>query len=220
MRFFRGVFNYRQALSLYSREHNVHRSADGNHIKINMAAQKPVGLNADYGAVDKLMLCAKGGKALEMLVHRPYTKVTAAWHGNLRFFISAEQGAQQVIGGAHSLDLFICCNGRAYSPRIDFQSGFVDSFNVCSNFLKDFCNKGDVADVRYIFNTARPSARTTAGIIATAAFFAPLTETSPDKRRPPLITYLSNTVHSQIHFSSNKRYVIFYSFVICRETFG
>lgn len=62
MRFFRGVFNYRQALSLYSREHNVHRSADGNHIKINMAAQKPVGLNADYGAVDKLMLCAKGGK--------------------------------------------------------------------------------------------------------------------------------------------------------------
>ena len=42
-----------------------------------------------------------------------------------------------------------------------------------------------------------PSERTTAGMIATAAFFAPLIETSPLSLFPPVITNFSKLKHSQ-----------------------
>ena len=41
-----------------------------------------------------------------------------------------------------------------------------------------------------------PSARIAAGIMATAAFLAPLTDTSPISRRPPVMINLSNAAHS------------------------
>ena len=46
-----------------------------------------------------------------------------------------------------------------------------------------------------------PSDRITAGMIAIAAFFAPLIDTSPVSRVPPVITNLSNAVRSNRQFN-------------------
>jgi hypothetical protein len=51
--------------------------------------------------------------------------------------------------------------------------------------FKDIQKNPDVGDIRHVFNSQQPLARIVAGMMATAAFLAPLTVTVPFNGVPP-----------------------------------
>ena len=86
------------AVAIIPADHNVHGSAHGHHVQIDVGPLQMtvLGPGVDVAALHG-HLRAHGGKALDMLVDGPRAEVTAAGHGDLRPAESAEQSADEVI---------------------------------------------------------------------------------------------------------------------------
>ncbi|MFQ9846799.1 MAG: hypothetical protein ACLRXC_07920 [[Clostridium] leptum] len=84
---------------------------------------------------------------------------------------------------------------------IDFHRCFIAHFNFCAQLLQDLQGDIYIVDVWDILKTQGSSANKTAGIIATAAFFAPLMTTSPSKRLGPSMKNFSISVSPLSSFS-------------------
>ena len=84
MRFLGRILNDRAAFRQNGCQHYINGSADGNNVKINMAAHQFVRFRLDL-SVFKVHRRAKGFKSLDVLVNRSRPDDAAARHRHFRF---------------------------------------------------------------------------------------------------------------------------------------
>ena len=110
MRLLGAVFDDRHAAAEHCRKQDVHRRADGDDIKINVAAAQPAlrGVGADIAA-GLLDHGAHGLEALDMLVDGTDAEVAAARHGDMGVAEAAKLRADEIIRRADAADEI---NGR------------------------------------------------------------------------------------------------------------
>ena len=70
-----------------------------------------------------------------MLIHRTDAEVAAAGHRDTRLMIPAEQGADQIIRGAHMLGQFIGHGKRIDRGGIDFKGMHIDDAHPRADLL-------------------------------------------------------------------------------------
>ena len=155
MRLLGGVLKDRLTLSLNSRKHQVDGRADGYGVKINSRAMEGAIRPAlDDSAVDQLILRAHQRKALQMLVDRTHSEVTAAGQGDLRVMETAEKSAQQIVRRAHTAYSVMGRFIGVDRSGVDIQRVLIHAAHHRAHILQDVGDQGDVGDVRDIFNAA------------------------------------------------------------------
>ena len=112
----------------------------------------------------------------------------AAGHGDFRLAETAKQRADEIIGGTDLPGQLIRGAGRADMGAVDLHRVAIDCTDVGTQLFQNLQTQRHIGDLGNIFNAA-PSTISAAGMIATAAFFAPLIFTSPNRGEPPCITY-------------------------------
>ena len=105
MRFARGIFNNRKALCLYGCKDNIHRCADGDHVKVNVRTAQFLCGDLDHAVVEAIR-AAQRLKALDVLVNGAHAEIAAAGkrHNGLGVSISSDDDSallslvRQVLG--------------------------------------------------------------------------------------------------------------------------
>lgn len=112
-------------------------------------------------------------------------EVAPAGHGDFRLTEAAQQGADQVVGGADFPGQLIAGPGGVDMAGVNLHRVAVDGTDVGTQLFQNAQTERHVGNLGNILNAANPSTRRAAGMMATAAFFAPLMVTSPISGRPP-----------------------------------
>ena len=122
MRLLRAVFDDRHAAAKNGSKQNVHRRADGDNVKVHMAA-----LEAAFGCVradiaaQLLHARAHRFKALDVLVDGAHAEIAAAGHGNARVAEAAEFGADEIVGSADAAHKIDGCRSVAHVRAVDLE---------------------------------------------------------------------------------------------------
>ena len=70
-----------------------------------------------------------------MLINRTHAKIAASWQRNLSMGKTAQQSAQQIVGGAHMPYQVIRGYRRNNMTAVDFQGGFIHHADNNAHFL-------------------------------------------------------------------------------------
>ena len=136
-------------------QQNIHGGPHRYHVQVDLGAvEAACGGGGVNKAVFHLNLRPHGGKTLQVLVNGPHPQVTAARRGHLGPAEAAQQGADEVIGGAHSPCQFVGDAAAANVTAVNFKCVLVDGTDIGTQLLEDLHDYGDVTDLRDIFNTA------------------------------------------------------------------
>ena len=127
MRLLRRILQDRIPLGKGRCQHNIDGRTDRNHVKINMTAAKMIRIH-NYHAMVDLRSCTKTTEALQVLVNRTASDVTAAGQRDLRLFIFSEKRSQQIIGRADPLHVFIIDPDRPDSGSVNRNRMGIDPF--------------------------------------------------------------------------------------------
>ena len=137
--------------------HDIHGSAHGDHIQIDVGALEAAGLR---GSVDEAALHhdlgAKRGKALHVLVDGAHPEVAAAGHGDLRLAEAAQERTNQIIGGPHLPGQLIGGSGGADAAGVDLHCMAVDDADAGTQMLQNLQGQRHIGDLGDIFDPADP----------------------------------------------------------------
>ena len=97
---------------------------------------------------------AQSGEPLKMLVDGPQADLAPPGHGNPCLAASAQQGADKIIGSAHMPGEIMGYDVGADAAGIDIHRVFIDAAHLGAQGGQNLQRRGDVGNVRYIFNTA------------------------------------------------------------------
>ena len=148
-----GIVDDRGAFGLDGGQHDVHRRADGDNIKENIAAGQLIAFGGDETA-DFLGVGTQGLEAFEMLIHGTGADVAAAGRGNLRLTAAAEQGTQQIIAGAETLGVAVGNGSALRGAGIDRHHVPRFIIHLCPKLPQDIRQGVDILNVREILNGA------------------------------------------------------------------
>ena len=152
-----GIFNNGSTLRQHRRQHQIHGSAHAGHIQINLTALQPPRLGG--GAHIPLFhpdLGPQRRQALQMLVNGPASEVAPAGHGHLRRAEPAQHGPQQIIAGPELPPRVIGHRLAPHMAAVHLHSGAVDDPHAAAQLSQNVQQKVHIADLRNIFNAARP----------------------------------------------------------------
>ena len=96
VRLFCGILNNRKSSCKHCCKHNIDCGTNRNIVHINGRTDQLFSLCTDH-AVYNVNICTKHFKALDVQINRACAEITAAGHGNLCVFKSAEHCTNQVI---------------------------------------------------------------------------------------------------------------------------
>ena len=131
-------------------------------------------------------------------------EIAAAGHGNLCPAETAQQSADEIVARSFREKL-IRGPGGVDMAAVDLHRVAVDGADGRAKLLQNLQNRGNVGDLGMFSMRQTPSTRMAAGIMATAAFFAPLISTSPNRGLPPCTMYFVNVLTSfQVFFCGEK----------------
>ena len=157
MGFLRSVFNHSEAFCQNTGQNGIDCRANGDLVHIDGRTTEPsFGRRGRDKAALYVHISAKGFEAFDMQVDGANPQITAAGHGHLRCTKAAQQRANQVIRCAHPAREFVRYTAAANFAAVDFKCVFVDGAHIGTQFLQNFQNNSDIADLRNIFNTAGP----------------------------------------------------------------
>ena len=152
-----GVFDDGHAVGQGGGQHDVHGSAHGDDIQVDLGARHPpVGGPGVDIAAPHVHVGPHGHKALDVLVDGPAAEITAAGRGDFRRAEAAQQGADQVVGGADLSGQLLRHPGVADVGAIHIHRGAVDGAHIGPQLLQDVEQQRHVADLRQVFNAAHP----------------------------------------------------------------
>ena len=155
MRLLGCVFDDGGALCQHRGHHDIHGGAHGHHIQIYGGTGEPAlpGTGLDETALH-LYLGAHGAKALDMLVDGPYAEVAAAGHGHLGLSETAQQGADEVVGGPDAAGHIVGGIGGTNGVAVQLNGVPVQHPDPCAQFLQNVQQQCHIADLRDILNAA------------------------------------------------------------------
>ncbi len=155
MRLLGGVFNDGEAVGQGSGQHDVHGGAHRNDVQIDLRALQTAvpGGGVDIAA-PHIYIGAHGGEALDVLVDGPPTQIAAAGRRHLGGAKAAQQRADQVIAGADLPGQLVGDRLVAHVGAVDIHGGAVYCPHLRAQVLQNIQNKGHVADLGDILNTA------------------------------------------------------------------
>ena len=155
MRFFGCVFDNGRAGCQYGADHNVHRRADGNDVKVDTSAGQ-AGFRSD--GTDKTVMQrnfrADGFKAFNMLIDRTCAEVTAAGKGNLCMTEAAKLSADQIIRCTNTAYQCVRCFAVTDVRAVNFQGVRTQAADDRTHVVENFKEKTDIRNVGDVFNTA------------------------------------------------------------------
>ena len=155
MRLLGGILDDGRTVGQRGSHHDVHRCADGYHVKVNVGTLHPSAGRARADKVALAHLGAHGGKALNVLIDGAHAaKIAAAGHGDLSLAETAEQRADQIVGGADLVRQLLRDLRGGDMAAVDLHIAAVEKANVCAKLLKDLEQSGDVGDLGDILNAA------------------------------------------------------------------
>ncbi len=155
--FLGGVLNDGGALGQSARQHQIHGGAHRDDVHVDGGAHEMAA--ARHGVDDAAVhvhVRAHGGEALDVLVNGPppAAEITAAGGGNLGGAEAAQQGADEIIGGADLPGQGVGDPGVADVGAVDLHSGAVDGFDISAQLLENVEDQRHVADLGDVFNAA------------------------------------------------------------------
>ncbi len=155
MGFLGGVFDDGQAIRQGGGQQNIHGGPHRYHVQIDLGAvEAACGGGGVNKAVFHLNLRPHGGKTLQVLVNGPHPQVTAAGRGHLGPAEAAQQGADEVIGGADLAGQLIGDILFIDMGAVQLHCGLVDHAYVGAQIPHNPQDHGHVADVGNIFDPA------------------------------------------------------------------
>lgn len=100
-------------------------------------------------------LGSQGGKAFHMLIDGTNAaEVAPAGHGDLCLTKAAQQCANEIIGSSDAAGQVIVGAGGVDVPAVNLHSMPVYAANIGTQIFQDFETKGDIRDLRNIFDSA------------------------------------------------------------------
>ncbi len=155
MRLAGGIFNNRAPLSKHCRDHDIHRSADGDLVKIySRAVELTVGSIRNDEAVFNVNIRTKRGHTFYMLINRPHAKVAASGHSRLGAAEAPEHRANKVIGSADLAHQIIWSVIIGNIAAIHLYGRFIYKANLRAKVSENGQKHIGIADLGNIFNTA------------------------------------------------------------------
>ena len=122
MRLLRAVFDDRHAAAKNGSKQNVHRRADGNNVKVHMAAlEAAIGRICADIAAQLLDARAHRLKALDVLVDGTHAEIAAAGHGDARVAKASELCADEIVGSADAAHKIDGCRSVAHVRAVDLE---------------------------------------------------------------------------------------------------
>ena len=157
MRLAGGVFNDGHAVGQHGGQHDVHGSAHRDNVQIDLGAAHPSApaLGVDKSAAD-IHIGAHGHKALDVLVDGTHAEIATAGHGHLGTAKAAQQGADQVVGGADLPGQHLGHLPVVDMGTVDLHGGAVDGAYIGAQLLKNVQDQRHIGDLGNIFNPAHP----------------------------------------------------------------
>ena len=136
-------------------QHDIHGGPYGDDVQIDLGALQATVLRAcvDIAASD-VHVGAHGHKALDMLINGTGAQVTAARRRHLGGPEPAQQRADKIIGSPDLAGHHVGYPGIADTGAVDVHRGTVHGADICTQFLENFQNKGDVADLGNVLDPA------------------------------------------------------------------
>ena len=156
MGLFGRVFDDSGAVGQGGGQHDIHGRAHGDDIQIDLGAAEPRSVldpGVDEAAPD-VHLGAHGHKALDVLVDGAVAQMAAAGGGHLGAAEPAQEGADEVVGGADFPCQLIGDLCVADVGAVDVHRGTVDRAHIRAQLLQDVEDHGHVADLGNILNAA------------------------------------------------------------------
>ena len=156
MGFLGGVFDHGHALCPNGSQHNIHSSAYGDHIQVDLSAgqtAKPRDLGAHQAAAH-IYFGPHSHKALNVLVDGPRAQIAAAGQRHLGPAEAAQQSAHQIIAGADLAGQLVRHLTVADIGAVDVHGGAVDGAHIRPQIPKDLEDPRDIADLGNILDTA------------------------------------------------------------------
>ncbi len=150
MRLLCRIFNNSQPSGKNCRKHNIYCCTNRNVIHIDRCAYKLICLCTNH-SVNNFNICTKHFKALDMKINRACSEIAATGQGNLRVFKSAEHCADKIVACSEMRCMLIRNAFILDSSGIYFHRIRIYHFNVCTHTIKDFDNKRNIGNFRYIF---------------------------------------------------------------------
>ena len=156
MRFLGAIFDHRVPLGQNSGHHDVHGSAYGHHVQVDVGPGETAGL---HDGIDIAALSgntgAQSGKALYMLVDgADAAEIAAAGHGNLCPAETAQQSADEIVGSPELPGKLIRGPGGVDVTAVNLHRVAVDGADGRAKLLQNLQNRGNVGDLGDVFNAA------------------------------------------------------------------
>ena len=150
-----GVFDDGGPLGQCRRHHNVHGSAHGHHVQIDVGPLQMtvLGPGVDVAALHG-HLRAHGGKALDMLVDGPHAEIAAAGHGHRGLAKAAQQRAQQVIAGPDPPRQLIAGAGGTDGAAVQLHRVAVQDPHLRAQLIQNREEQRHIADLGNVLNAA------------------------------------------------------------------
>ena len=101
-------------------------------------------------------LGTQGGKALDVLIDGAHTEVAPAGHGDFRLTEAAQQGADQVVGGADFAGQLIAGPGGVDMAGVNLHRVAVDGTDVGTQLFQNAQTERHVGNLGNILNAANP----------------------------------------------------------------
>ena len=155
MRLFGGVLDDRHALGQNGGEHDVHGSAHGDDVQVDLGALHPArpGAGVNIAAL-YVHVGPHGHKTLDVLVNGAPAEVAAAGRGDLRRAEAAQQRADQIVGGPNLAGQLLRDAGVADMGAVDVHRSAVDRAYVGTQILEDIQDQRHVADLGNVLDAA------------------------------------------------------------------
>jgi hypothetical protein len=103
--------------------------------------------------------------------------------------IAPQHGTQQIIGSAQRTHHIECHGKLIDSGRVHAHAAAGGKANLGADIGKNLAQYVDILDIGQVFKRTGRAGHIEAGIMATAAFFAPLIVTVPSSGLPPRMLY-------------------------------
>ena len=153
VRFLGSIFDYSEPFCLYSSEHSVHSSTDGNDVEEYLTACELIGCEVDH-TLSEGIVSSEGRKSLEVLIYRAVAEGTSSGHRNSCLVELAEECAEEVVGRTHFPCSFIGDAAFVDMGRIYSVSILSDALHFSAHFLEDTEADVDIADRRNVLDNA------------------------------------------------------------------
>ena len=135
-----------------SRQQDVDRGADGDHVEIDVAAVEVLAVDDDDAVLDRRG-GSEGPEALEMLVDGARADVAAAGKGDLGVVVFAKERAQQVVTRADMADVLVIDAGLADVGAVDPVAVAIFAFDADADLFHGVAESMDIADVRDVVDS-------------------------------------------------------------------